>query len=155
MDGMQRSAQVTGCDSPSVGNHGRSASFFGGTPSLPLVESRDVSHSSHMVKIAKKIRHTRKVAKIPARKVAKAPARKVAKIPATKVAKAPARKVAKIPARKVAKVSTGKFAVSASKVLARTKDGVYILKPRIKATHFTLRELRSAIASMRAAGKAQ
>ncbi len=41
-----------------------------------------------------------------------------------------------------------------TKVLGITKDGVRILKPRGKATHFTQRELRSAIASARAVKRA-
>lgn len=37
-----------------------------------------------------------------------------------------------------------------SNVLGKTKDGVLILKPRAKATHFTQRELRDVVASVRA-----
>lgn len=49
----------------------------------------------------------------------------------------------------------GKSAKSVSgKVLGTTKDGVRILKPKGKATHFTQKELRSAVASVRAAKKA-
>lgn len=40
------------------------------------------------------------------------------------------------------------------KVLGVTKDGVRILKPKGKPTHFTQKELRSAIASVRAAKRA-
>jgi len=46
-----------------------------------------------------------------------------------------------------------KFAAGA-KVLGTTKDGVRILKPKGKATHFTQKELRGAVASVRAAKKA-
>lgn len=42
----------------------------------------------------------------------------------------------------------------AAKVLGTTKDGVRILKPKGKATHFTAKELQGAIASVRAAKKA-
>jgi hypothetical protein len=38
-----------------------------------------------------------------------------------------------------------------SKVLGTTKDGVRILKPKGKATHFTAKELKWAVASARAA----
>ncbi|HUZ91759.1 MAG TPA: hypothetical protein VMU78_07650 [Methylocella sp.] len=44
--------------------------------------------------------------------------------------------------------------VAGKKVLGTTKDGVRILKPKGKATHFTQKELRSAVASVRAAKKA-
>ena len=36
-------------------------------------------------------------------------------------------------------------------VLAVTKDGVRILKPKGKATHFTTKEIREAVAAARAA----
>jgi hypothetical protein len=50
---------------------------------------------------------------------------------------------------KAARVSrTAKSA--ASKILGITKDGVRILKPRGKATHFTQKELRDAVARARA-----
>jgi hypothetical protein len=39
-------------------------------------------------------------------------------------------------------------------VLGTTKDGVRILKPKGKATHFTQKELHGAIASVQAAKKA-
>jgi hypothetical protein len=42
---------------------------------------------------------------------------------------------------------TGKF------VLARTSDGVLILKPKGNPTHFTTSELRDAISAVRAARK--
>ncbi len=48
---------------------------------------------------------------------------------------------------------SGKF-VTSMRVLGTTKDGVRILKPKSKATHFTQKELRGAIASVRAAKKA-
>ena len=40
------------------------------------------------------------------------------------------------------------------KVLGTTKDGVKILKPKGRATHFTDKELREAIATVRSAQKA-
>jgi len=47
----------------------------------------------------------------------------------------------------------GKF-VGGSRVLGTTKDGVHILKPTGKATHFTPKELRDAVATARAAKRA-
>jgi hypothetical protein len=44
--------------------------------------------------------------------------------------------------------------VAGTKVVGTTKDGVRILKPKGKATHFTQKELHGAIASVRAAKKA-
>ncbi len=41
-----------------------------------------------------------------------------------------------------------------AEVLGVTKDGVRILKPRGKATHFTPTELRDAVATARAAKRA-
>jgi hypothetical protein len=41
-----------------------------------------------------------------------------------------------------------------TRVLGTTKDGVRILKPRGKATHFTKKELLDAIASARASKRA-
>lgn len=41
-----------------------------------------------------------------------------------------------------------------AKVLGVTKDGVRILKPRAKATHFTPKELREAVATARASKRA-
>lgn len=41
--------------------------------------------------------------------------------------------------------------VEGAKVLFTTKDGVRILKPKAKATHFTEKELESAIAAAMAA----
>lgn len=56
--------------------------------------------------------------------------------------------------------STKKMAVTAKakkvrseKVLGVTKDGVRILKPKSRATHFTQRELREAVAYAQAARK--
>jgi hypothetical protein len=44
--------------------------------------------------------------------------------------------------------------VAGTKVLGTTKDGVRILKPKGKATHFTQKELHGAVAAVRAAKKA-
>jgi len=44
--------------------------------------------------------------------------------------------------------------VSGYKVLGTTKDGVKILKPKGRPTHFTEKELRDAIATVRAPQKA-
>ncbi len=44
--------------------------------------------------------------------------------------------------------------VGGAKVLGTTKDGVRILKPKWKATHFTEKELDRAIAGARAAKRA-
>ena len=44
--------------------------------------------------------------------------------------------------------------VGGYKVLGTTKDGVRILKPKGRATHFTQHELRRAIATVRSTQKA-
>lgn len=49
------------------------------------------------------------------------------------------------PAGKAAKRAAG------TKVLGTTKDGVLILKPKGAPTHFTQKELRDAVATVRAA----
>jgi hypothetical protein len=49
--------------------------------------------------------------------------------------------------------NSGRF-VGGYKVLGTTKDGVRILKPKGHATHFTDKELRKAIATVRSAQKA-
>jgi hypothetical protein len=41
--------------------------------------------------------------------------------------------------------------VAAAKVLGVTKDGVRILKPKRRATHFTWAELRETVVAVRAA----
>jgi hypothetical protein len=57
-------------------------------------------------------------------------------------------------AKKASKASASKTSKAASrkdpKVLGTTFDGVKILKPKYKATHFTTGELRRAIANARA-----
>lgn len=59
------------------------------------------------------------------------------------------------PAKKASKVGTSKTSKAASrkhsKVLGTTFDGVQILKPKGKATHFTVPELEAAISRVRAA----
>jgi hypothetical protein len=57
--------------------------------------------------------------------------------------------MAKTPAKIVRDAKSGQF-LPGTEVLGRTKDGVRILKPKGKATHFTQRELRAAVASVRA-----
>ncbi len=54
-------------------------------------------------------------------------------------------------------VSTGKTGkrFAGTKVLGVTKDGVRILKPKGKATHFTGSELREAVATARATTRAR
>ncbi len=57
-------------------------------------------------------------------------------------------------AAKIARdAKTGRI-VGGYKVLGTTKDGVKILKPKGRATHFTEKELRDAIATVRSAQKA-
>lgn len=57
-------------------------------------------------------------------------------------------------AKKPSKVGASKTSKAASrkgpKVLGTTFDGVKILKPKGKATHFTVRELEAAISRVRA-----
>jgi hypothetical protein len=71
----------------------------------------------------------------------------------TKSSKSPASKVTGS-AKKASKAGAGKTSKAASrkdpKVLGTTFDGVKILKPKHKATHFTTGELRRAIGSARA-----
>jgi hypothetical protein len=50
---------------------------------------------------------------------------------------------------KASKAPGAKKAAAGSKVLGTTFDGVQILKPKFKATHFTNKELRDAIARVR------
>jgi hypothetical protein len=57
-----------------------------------------------------------------------------------------AKKVLKVTTRNTSKAVSRK----GSKVLGTTFDGVQILKPKGKATHFTTGELRRAIANARA-----
>jgi hypothetical protein len=72
----------------------------------------------------------------------------------TKSSKSPASN-ANPPAKKASKAGAGKTSKAASrkdpKVLGTTFDGVKILKPKHKATHFTTRELEAAISRVRAA----
>lgn len=59
------------------------------------------------------------------------------------------------PAKKASKVGAAKASKAAGrkgpKVLGTTFDGVRILKPKGKATHFTVPELEAAISRVRAA----
>jgi hypothetical protein len=59
----------------------------------------------------------------------------------------PAKKASKFGAAKASKAAGRKCA----KVLGTTFDGVRILKPKGKATHFTVPELEAAISRVRAA----
>jgi hypothetical protein len=58
-------------------------------------------------------------------------------------------------AKKASKVGASKTSKPASRkspeVLGTTFDGVKILKPKYKATHFTVQELEAAISRVRAA----
>jgi hypothetical protein len=71
----------------------------------------------------------------------------------TKSSKPQALKVTRS-AKKASKAGTSKTSKKASrkgsKVLGTTFDGVRILKPKNKATHFTVRELEAAISRVRA-----
>ncbi|MBV9287348.1 MAG: hypothetical protein JO288_05905 [Hyphomicrobiales bacterium] len=49
----------------------------------------------------------------------------------------------------------GRKPAKAGNVLGTTADGVRILKPKRKATHFTAKELQTAIASVRATRSAR
>ncbi len=53
-------------------------------------------------------------------------------------------------AREVRKLA-GCSLTNVPKVLGKTKDGVRILKPKGKATHFSEKEIRDAISTVRAA----
>jgi hypothetical protein len=57
--------------------------------------------------------------------------------------------------KKMGQGSKSAKSVAGVKVLGTTKDGVRILKPKGKATHFTQKELHGAVASARAAKKAR
>jgi hypothetical protein len=50
--------------------------------------------------------------------------------------------------------STGRGRQAGAKVFGVTKDGVRILTPKGKATHFTWEELRDTVAAVRAAKRA-
>jgi hypothetical protein len=50
--------------------------------------------------------------------------------------------------------NTARDRKAAAKVLGVTKDGVRILKPKGKATHFTWEELRDTVVAVRAAKRA-
>ncbi|MFO1102380.1 MAG: hypothetical protein U1E20_05690 [Methylocystis sp.] len=66
--------------------------------------------------------------------------------------------MAKDPKKTLGASEFRKVAVSsltnAPKVLGVTKDGVRILKPKGKATHFSTKEIRDAISTVRAAKRA-
>jgi hypothetical protein len=66
---------------------------------------------------------------------------------ATNAPKVVARKTSKVASAKTSKLASRK----ASKVLGTTSDGVRILKPKGRATHFTVPQLEAAISRVRAA----
>jgi hypothetical protein len=61
--------------------------------------------------------------------------------------------MAKTGSKKTGAIGKSSKRVPGSKVLGTTKDGVRILKPRGRATHFTQKELLGAVASARLANK--
>jgi hypothetical protein len=67
-----------------------------------------------------------------------APTRKTSKVASAKTSKVMSRKTSKVASRKT------------SKVLGTTSDGVRILKPKGRATHFTVPQLEAAISRVRA-----
>lgn len=64
-----------------------------------------------------------------------------------KTSKLAVAKTSKVVSRKASKVGGGKT----SKVLGTTSDGVRILKPKGRATHFTAPQLEAAISRVRSA----
>jgi hypothetical protein len=68
----------------------------------------------------------------------KALTRKTSKVVAAKTSKVVSRKTSKVASRKT------------SKVLGTTSDGVRILKPKGRATHFTVPQLEATISKVRA-----
>jgi hypothetical protein len=74
-----------------------------------------------------------------AKKASKAVARKTSKVASAKTSKSVSRKTSKVTSHKT------------SKVLGTTSDGVRILKPKRRATHFTVPQLKAAISRVRAA----
>jgi hypothetical protein len=74
-----------------------------------------------------------------AKNASKVVARKTSKVANAKTAKSVSRKTSKVASRKT------------SKVLGTTSDGVRILKPKSRATHFTVPQLKAAISRVRAA----
>jgi hypothetical protein len=74
-------------------------------------------------------------------------ANKASKDGASKTSKAASRKGSKSVSHKTSKVASHKT----SKVLGTTSDGVRILKPKSRATHFTVPRLKAAISRVRAA----
>ena len=57
------------------------------------------------------------------------------------------------PGKATGTVTRGKLAMGRN-VLGVTADGVRILKPKKKSTHFTIKEIREAVAAIRAAKSA-
>jgi hypothetical protein len=77
-------------------------------------------------------------------------ATKVSKVTGQKRSTVVSKKASKVVSRKSSKAAMRK----APKVLGTTFDGVRILKPRGRATHFTVPELEAAISRVRAARSA-
>jgi len=104
-----------------------------------------------MAKISKQTGHTAKSTKAAAARAAKTAAARAAKVAAAKSTKAAAARAAKVAAAKSTKAAAARAAKArfGVKVLGVTKDGVRILKPKVRSAHFTQKELRSAIASVR------
>jgi hypothetical protein len=68
------------------------------------------------------------------------------KVLTRKTSKVASAKTSKVVSRKTSKVASRK----SSKVLGTTSDGVRILKPKGRATHFTVPQLEAAISRVRA-----
>jgi len=101
-----------------------------------LVFARNLAHSLSMTKSSKS-----RPSKV-SRSAANAP-----KVGARKTSKVASAKTSKVVSRKTSKVASHKT----SKVLGTTSDGVRILKPKSRATHFTVPQLKAAISRVRAA----
>jgi hypothetical protein len=69
------------------------------------------------------------------------------RVVAPKTSKVASAKTSKVGSHKTSKLASRK----ASKVLGTTSDGVRILKPKGRATHFTAPQLEAAISRVRAA----
>lgn len=63
------------------------------------------------------------------------------------------KRMPKAPSKHTRSAKTGQY-VAGKPVLGTTKDGVRILKPNGRATHFTPKELRDAVASVMASKRA-
>jgi hypothetical protein len=86
-------------------------------------------------------------AKAASRKASKIASRKGLKVTGQKSSIVASRKALKVTSRKAPKVTSRR----ASKIMGTTSDGVRILKPKARATHFTANELEAAISRALAA----